>query len=134
MADDFAELLALSRDIASADKQVADNVVKALKVTAMNVKKSWQKKAARTGLKRYAASVDFDVKRSVVSGGAVEAEIGPNLTRGVGVPSFGFVEDAPGGVKSTPQHAGRDSLAENADDFEVGISKAVGELLDGLSL
>lgn len=135
MSDDFAELHALSRDLDRADKQAVDNVVKALKVTSMNVKKSWQKKAARTGLTRYAASVDFEVKRHAAFGGAaVEAEVGPNLTRGVGVPSFGFVEDAPGGVKSAPQHAGRDSLAENADDFEVGISKAVGELLDGLNL
>lgn len=136
MADDgWAEWGILSRDLASADTRMADNVEKALKVTSMNVKKSWQKKAARTGLKGYAASVDFEVKRFAAFGGAaVEAEIGPNLSRGVGVPSFGFVEDAPGGVKSAPQHAGRDSLADNADDFERGISIAIGDLLDGLNL
>ena len=135
MSDDFAELHTLSRDLASADARVADNVEKALKVTSMSVKKSWQKKAARSGLKRYAASVDFEVKRFAAFGGAaVEAEVGPNLSRGVGVPSFGFVEDAPGGVKSAPQFAGRDALADNADDFEKGISIAIGDLLDGLNL
>ena len=135
MSDDFAEFHALSRDLASADARVADNVEKALKVTSMSVKKSWQKKAARSGLKGYAASVDFEVKRHAAFGGAaVEAEIGPNLSRGVGVPSFGFVEDAPGGVKSAPQFAGRDALADNADDFEKGISIAIGDLLDGLNL
>lgn len=136
MADDgWAEWGVLSRDLDRADKQAVGNVEKALKVTAMNVKKSWQKKAKRTGLTGYAASVDYEVKRFAAFGGAaVEAEVGPNLSRGVGVPSFGFVEDAPGGVKSAPQHAGRDSLADNADDFERGISIAIGELLDGVGL
>lgn len=135
MSDDFAELHSLSRDLDRADEQAVDNVEKALKVTSMSVKKSWQKNAARTGLKGYAASVDFEVKRFAAFGGAaVESEIGPNLSRSVGAPSFGFVEDAPGGVKSAPQHAGRDALADNADDFEKGISIAIGDLLDGLNL
>lgn len=139
---EWAEFHVLSRDLASADKQVADNVETALASTAKKVKASWRKKAERSGLKQYAATVDYEVKRFAAFGGAaVEVDIGPNLTRYGGktgkgglTPGMGFVEDAPGGVRSAPQHAGRDSLADNADDFERGISIAIGDLLDGLNL
>ena len=143
MADDgWAEWGVLSRDLASADKRVVDNVEKALKVTSMNVKKSWQKKAARKGLKQYAATVDFEVHQSFAFGGAaVQSEIGPNMTRYRGkvgkgglVAAMGFIEEAKGDIAAAPQHAGRDALAENADDFERGINIAIGDLLDGLNL
>ena len=137
MADDgWSEWGVLSRDLREADAKALDNLETALASTAKKVKASWQKKASRTGLKKYAASVDYSKpNRNAAFGGAsIEVDIGPNLSRGVGAPSFGFVEDAPGGVKSAPQHAGRDALADNADDFEKGINIAIGDLLDGLNL
>ena len=53
----------------------------------------------------------------------VEAEVGPHLGRNQG--SFGFVEDANGGVRSAPQHAGRDALRANEADFERGLQIAL---------
>jgi hypothetical protein len=84
------------------------------------VKDDWRKGAKRTGLAGYAASIDYDMKLD--TDGVIGAEVGPNLDKPQG--SFGLVEDAPGDVRSAPQHAGR-SAAKNAEaDFIRGIAKA----------
>ena len=57
---------------------------------------------------------------------AIEGEIGP--TPGDSG-SFGLVEDANGGVKSAPQHAGRDAARKNEADFIRGLTKAAGDIL-----
>lgn len=120
MADDFSELVELAADLRSAPAGVAPFVRKAVEVTARNVKNDWRQGAERTGLSGYAASIDYDLKSSAV---VVEAEVGPNLGRNQG--SFGFVEEANGGVRSAPQHAGRDALRANEADFERGLQIAL---------
>ncbi|PRB02766.1 hypothetical protein CQ047_17840 [Microbacterium sp. MYb72] len=119
-ADGFDELLELSSDLRGAPEAAARNVDKALKVTSMHIKKDWAQSAHRSGLAGYAASVDFDME---YGGGEIASDIGPNLDRNQG--SFGFVEDAPGGVLSAPQHAGRDALEANEPDFVRGLEIAV---------
>lgn len=130
MSDDFSELFELAADLTSAGEKVNRNVKKAIQVTAHHIKDDWQQGAEATGLTAYSRSVDYDMK---YPGGAVEAEIGPNLGRRQG--SFGFVEDGGGGVRSAPQHAGRDALEANEPDFyrglEIAVFDATAEAVEG---
>jgi hypothetical protein len=120
VSDDFSELLELAADLSAAPVDASRFVKKAVQFTATEIKQDWRQGAERTGLTGYAASVDYDMK---YPGGAIEAEIGPNLGRNQG--SFGFVEDAGGGVRSAPQHAGRDAVRANEDDFVRGLEIAI---------
>lgn len=119
---DFSELAALAADLSDAPAEVVPFARKAVEVTARRVKDDWRKGADRTGLHGYAASVDYDMKSGIA------AEIGPNPEKNQGV--FGLVEDANGDVKSAPQHAGRDALEANEEDFCRGLEIAVA---DGLA-
>ena len=121
MADEIRNLAA---DIAKAPGNVRPLAKKALEVTARNIKDQWSKDAKRTGLEKYGATVDYDVDSGVTT---LTAEIGPNL--GKKNASFGFVEDAPGDVRSAPQHAGRDALEANEQDFFEGLAKAAADAL-----
>lgn len=118
--DDFSELTELVADLRDVPPKVNRNVMKALEVTARYVKDDARQGAEVTGLAGYAASIDYDIR---FPGGAIVAEIGPNLGKRQG--SFGFVEDGGGGVKSAPQHALRDSLKANEADFNRGLEIAV---------
>lgn len=120
MADDFSELYKLAADLSGAPAEVAPSARKAVEVTARGIKDDWRQGAERTGLSGYAASIDYDMKPSA---NEIAAEIGPNLRRNQG--SFGFVEEASGGVRSAPQHAGRDALRANEADFVRGLGLAV---------
>lgn len=128
--DDLGVLEADLREVAM---EAGPNLEKAIEVTARNIKDDWAEGAqVRRGpgfSKRYASSIDYDMLSATVFGqGAIEAEIGPNLRKAGG--AAGFLEDAPGGVLSPPQHAGRDALEKNQQDFADGIAKAVIDTLD----
>lgn len=127
MADDFSELNELVADLTAVPEAANRNVKKAIEVTARNVKDDWKQGAtvSRGYAKSYAAAVDYTIK---YPGGAIEAEIGPSLGRTPGA-SAGFLEDAPGGVRSSPQHAGRDALEANEEDFVRGLEIAVFDAL-----
>lgn len=123
MADDFAELRELAADLMAAPAEARPFVRKALQVTAQNIKDDWRKGANRSGLSQYAADITYETEEKASS---VEAEIGPTIGDSG---SFGLVEDAGGGVKSAPQHAGRDAMEANEDDFAQGLEIAI---YDGL--
>lgn len=118
--DDFSELLGLAADLTNAPVAANRNILSAIKFTSVELKRDWVQGAERNGLTGYAYSVDFDV---TAGDGEIRSEIGPNLGRNQG--SFGFVEDAPGDVRSAPQHAGRDALRANEDDFFRGLEIAL---------
>lgn len=120
---DFSELHQLVADLSGIPARVAPKVRKAIQVTAVHVKKDWSARAKRTGLERYAADITFDLKESR---SGVEAEIGPTAGD---AGSLGIVEDAPGGVRSEPFHAGRDALRANEEDFIRGIEIAAADIL-----
>lgn len=130
MADDFSELRQLEADLRSVPPVANRNVKKAIEVTARHIKDDWREGAtvSRGYAKTYAAAVDYNLK---YPGGAIEAEIGPSLGKTPGA-SAGFLEDAPGDVKAAPQHAGRDALEANEDDFERGLEIAIFEALGGV--
>lgn len=119
MSDDFSDLYELVRDLSDVPAEANKRIKQAVEVTARHVKDDWQQGADSSSLGAYARSVDYDLK---FPGGAIEAEIGPNLGKRQG--RFGFVEEANGGVRSAPQHAGRDALEANEPDFERGLEIA----------
>lgn len=125
MADDFPELLELAADLSGIPAEANRNVKKAIEVTARNVKDDWRQGAtvSRGYASSYAAAVNYTIK---YPGGAIEAEVGPSLGKTPGA-SAGFLEDAPGGVLAAPQHAGRDALEANEDDFVRGLEIAITE-------
>jgi hypothetical protein len=134
MADDFSELAELAADLSAVPAEANRNIKKAIEVTARSVRDDWRQ-GAEVGSgdgysERYASSIFYDLK---YPGGAIEAEIGPELGRPGG--SAGFLEDAPGGVQASPQHAGRDALEANEEDFirglEIAITEAVIDKIGG---
>lgn len=127
----MSELGDLAADLRAAGSAARPFVKKALEVTARGIKDDWSDGAKRTGLDGYAASIDYDVSEGPFR---VVAEVGPNTSRNrQGV--LGAVEDAAAGWKSRPQHAGRDALEANEEDFYDGLAKAAEDaLLKGLGL
>lgn len=124
MADDFSEILQLAADLSGAPSKANRNIRKAIEVTARNVRDDWRQ-GAEVGRGdgysgRYASSIFYDIN---FPGGAIEAEVGPELGRPGG--SAGFLEDANGGVTASPQHAGRDALEANEEDFVRGLEIAL---------
>lgn len=124
MASDFSELDQLAADFTHAPADARPYVKAAVKFTSHLIRDEARDEAARTGLEAYGASIGYDVTEKASS---IEGEIGP--TPGRRQASFGFVEDAGGGVRSAPQHALRDALKHNEPDFFDGLEKA---LHDGL--
>jgi hypothetical protein len=119
---DFSELDSLVADLRGAPADVLPFAVKAVKVSSHNVRDDARESASRTGLEAYGRSMGYDV---TVKAGAIEGEVGP--TPGRRQASFGFVEDANGSVRSAPQHALRDALKANEDDFFNGLEIAVAD-------
>lgn len=122
--DDFSEVYELAADLSDVPADANKRFVQALKFTSMEIKQDWSQGAESSGLGNYSKSIDFDIK---FPGGAIESEIGPNLGKRQG--RFGFVEDANGGVRSAPQHAGRDALEANEPDFYRGLEIAATDAL-----
>lgn len=118
---DFREILVLAADLEEAPRRVAPNVKKAVQVTASKIKKDWSAASDRSGLGAYASDISYDLGEEP---DAVWADIGP--TPG-DAGSLGIVEDAPGGVRSAPQHAGRDAAKNNEADFVEGLTRAVSD-------
>lgn len=123
MADDFSELRELAADLTQAPEESRPFIRKALQVSAHKMRDDWRAGANRSGLSRYASDVSYETQEKRSS---IDAEIGPTIGDSG---SFGFVEDAGGGVKSAPQHAARDALEANEDDMFQGLEFA---LFDGL--
>lgn len=124
MSDDFTELYELAADLSDVPSEANRRIKKALEFTSVEIKKDWRQGAEASGLEGYAASVDFDIK---FPGGAIESEIGPNMSRPQG--RMGFMEAGGGGVRSAPQHAGRDALEANEPDFIRGLEVAATDAL-----
>lgn len=126
MTDGFDEVLRLAADLTDAPEKANRNVKKAVEVTARHIKDDMQQQAERNGLEKYSRSIDYDMR---FPGGAIGAGIGPNLGKPQG--TFGFVDEGGGDVRSAPQHAARDALKANEDEFERGLQIALLDSLEG---
>lgn len=125
---DFSELNQLSADLGEAPVKMIPLVRKAVEITARNIKDDWKSNVPdiqSRGSRLFEQSIDYDL--GLDADGAITAEIGPNLKRAGG--SFGLLEDAPGGVLSRPQHAGRKAAKKNEQDFMNGLAKAAEEAI-----
>jgi hypothetical protein len=125
---DSSGLRNLAADLGVIAAKAIPNVRKAVEVSARNVKDDWRKNAAKVdkgAARRYPSSIDYDLK---FEDGQIGAEVGPNLGKAQG--SLGFLEEAPGRVANAPQGNARRALAKNVDDFQAGITKAVGSIAD----
>lgn len=123
MADDFAELMELAADLTEAPAEALPFVKKAMRGTAMGIKKAWREdaKVARgEGFSvAYAYSIDFDEKDTA---NGLEVEIGPNLGKNGG--SAGFFEEG-ASVGAPAKHSGRKAMEANEEDFLRGIAVAL---------
>lgn len=120
---DFSDLTSLVADLGQAPGRAARNIIKAFHVTSRKIDQDWTAGADRTGLGSYAGDVSYDITAADT---VIKSEIGP--TPG-DAGSLGIMEDAPGGVRSAPQHAGRDATRKNEADFIIGIAKALEDTL-----
>ena len=123
--DGFDELMSLAADLSNAPAEANRFIDKAMDVTARNIKDDWRQ-GAEIGpddwnfADDYATSITYDKNYTPTS---IEREIGPELGRRGG--SAGFLEDGGRGVLSAPQHAGRNALRANEDDFIRGLEIAL---------
>lgn len=118
---DFSELNKLAADLGEVPRKAIPLVRMAVEVTARNIKDSWKPEAKVSGGARaYSSSIDYEMELD--TNGVIGASIGPNLDRPGGM--WGLLEDAPGGVLSAPQHAGRRAAKKNEADFVKGLLQA----------
>lgn len=123
--DGFDELMSLAADLSNAPADANRFIDKAMDVTARNIKDDWRQ-GAEVGrddwnfADDYASSITYD---KTYTASSIGREIGTELGRRGG--SAGFLEEATGDVKSAPQHAGRDALRANEDDFVRGLEIAL---------
>lgn len=124
---DLSELNMLAADLSGAGTRVRPLVRKALQVTAHKIRDDWRANAgvdAPQGfVKSYPSSITYDTRELA---GSVEAEIGPEVGRAGG--TAGFLEE--GTVLRPPQHAGRNALEANEDDFVKGLEIAAMDALE----
>lgn len=125
MATDFSELDALAIDLTSAPAGIRPGLRSLFQDVSGDIRDEARDAASRTGLEAYGASIGYTTSEKASS---IESEVGPTPGRRQG--SFGFVEDAGGGVKSAPQHALRDALKHAEPDFFDRIEKLLGDGLD----
>lgn len=124
MSDDLDSLI---YDLGTFPRHAGRFVKTALNGTALEAKQSWQELAKRpsgTHARAYPFSVDYDVRGEFPS---FEAEVGPNLGRAQG--ALGILEDAPGGVTSSPQNVRPRVVKAVEKDFERGQAAAVDDAL-----
>lgn len=125
MATDFSALDRLAVDLTSASAVARSLIRKVFQDTSEEIRDEARGTAARTGLEAYAASIGYTTVEKAAS---IQAEIGPTPGRRQG--SFGFVEDAGGGVRSAPQHALRDALKNAEPGFVSGLEEALGDAVE----
>jgi len=122
---DFSEMDKLVADLADAPTAVIPGVRKAVEDTALGIKESWRDDArslnGRGHARRYPGAIDYDMQLD--TDGVIGAEIGPNLAKKQG--SLGFLDEAPGGVRSRPQRSREKAIKENAEEFDRRIEKAL---------
>lgn len=128
MADfDFSEFRELAADLDDAAGELQSNAVKAVAVTSLKTKKTWQEKLAGSAtLPGLPGALSYDVKQTA---GEIGSEVGFDKSRGQGalgnVSEFGTPTVAPRGF-------GIASQEENLDDFVKGLEKARDDALKRL--
>lgn len=125
MTDD---LMSLAADLTAAGAKVRPLVKKALQVTGGNIREEWSANAGVGGAQGvpegYPSSITFEARETV---SAVEVEVGPEMGR-PGGPAGNFLES--GTIHRPPQHAGRNALEANEQDFIDGLAIAMVDAIE----
>lgn len=124
---DMTELNQLVGRIDTAHRWMLPKVGQAVEVSSRRIKDDARESATRANPSHapaYPSAIDYDIKFGLQG---VSSEIGPSLGKTQG--SFGFLEDAPGGVAASPQGNLRKALENNIKDFETGLLKATEGIL-----
>lgn len=122
MATDFSAVERHVFDLTSAPAEARPFIRRVIQEKSEQIRDEARATAARTGLNAYGASIGYTTTEKPTS---IEGEIGPTPGRRQG--SFGFMEDAGGGVRSAPQHALRDAMRDNLDDARERLIEAAAE-------
>lgn len=128
LATESSDYSRLASDLGEVSREAAPRLKKALEVTARNVKDGWRDKLVGSStIPAGSSAISYDIKGATgISTSELEAEIGPQLRRRqatiVGITETGTPKIAPRGF-------GLAALAENTDDFEAGINKAIDDTL-----
>lgn len=125
MQSDTTELRALAADLGEVTGSTAANIVKAVGITALRVKRDWA--AGLAGMKHLPLlpyAVDYELTgQAGLPSSSVTAEIGINKGRNSQAPLGVFAEY--GSVNNPPKLIGLKALLANETDFTDGLSKAV---------
>lgn len=124
---DFTEVTQLAADLADVPRKTMDNLVKAIRVSAQNIKddaRNVAKGASGRHARAYPYAITYDIE---VSATEVRAEIGPELGRNQG--PLGFLEEGVGSQNTAAQGALRLAARANQDDFIRGVLLAT-QVLD----
>ncbi|WP_138945250.1 hypothetical protein [Plantibacter sp. M259] len=128
---DFSEVSSLVAAIEGAPEEAIPKIRQAVEITARHVKDDWRDDARRQNrgaARYYAGSIDYDMELN--TDGEIGAEVGPKPGGRWAQGSFGFLEDAPGGVGARPQKSGQKAARKNEDDFQRGLERAVADVLE----
>lgn len=123
---DFTDLTRLAAQLGEVPDNAGENIRKAITVTSINVKKSWQSKIASSGsAPGGAASIGFDIGANARLLGRGSNEITSVIGAAIGgAGSLVFINEY-GALSTAPKGSGAASLAENQADFVEGLSKAL---------
>ena len=125
---DFSEITKLVADLEDAPDIAAEDIAKALHVTAGKVRDDWRESwEGSEHVPAGAASITYDlqgVASALLGRSVMEAEIGPEIGRAAG-PLVGMLEY--GTPTTGPRGYGAEALRKNEADFIEGIQKAAGD-------
>lgn len=123
---DFSELDTLAADLGDAAHDAVSNVVTAVKITSLNVKKAWAEKlTGENGLPHAPRSITFDLDANPVAGKTViSSEIGAERGR-LQAPIVTVIEFGSPVNSTPPRGYGAGALQENEADFIHGLELAI---------
>lgn len=130
---DFSDLVVLADDLDGAADGAAENIVKAVEVSARNVKDDWKDSAkGMAHAPAFPFSITYDLEgESSMSGSSVSAEIGPDKGRKQG--ALGNLIEY-GSSNNPPQGLGHGALQREEKGFQRGVEKAVDDSLKASGL
>ncbi|MEF2979102.1 hypothetical protein [Subtercola sp. YIM 133946] len=122
---DFSDFQKLSADLGKVPRAARPLMRKAIEVNSRNVRDTWRDKLSGSpSLPALPAAVTYDVTSDESPRAPIVGQIGFDKNRAQG--PLGNISEFGSPAKNTPPSGyGSASLAENVDDLEKGLSKAV---------
>lgn len=127
---DFSEIQLLAADLGDAPRDAGKRIRQATEVSARKVKDAWADKLkGENGLPHAPRSITYDlIAQPGDEQSTISAEIGPERGR-LQAPIVVVIEFGAPGNNTPPRGYGAGALFETAEDFEKGLSIAIGDPL-----